>query len=118
MSVVMISSDLVISAPLAAIVSARGRSLATVRTVEQLARCVAESESGLKLVLIDLGLPGVDVSQVVGLVRARQEGSTRIVAFGPHVQAAKLAAAAEAGCDKVLARGQFVRQMEQIVGAA
>ena len=112
--VLLLSTDLMISAPLAAITAARGWSLATVDTVEQLARRGAEPD--LKLVLVDLGLCGLDVSQVVSVVRARPDGWPPIVAFGPHVQAAKLAAAVAAGCDKVLARGQFVRQMAQIVG--
>ena len=115
MSAAVLTSDVLISSPLMALASARGWSLATLSTVEQLAERLAEVD--LRLVLIDLNLPGLEVSRVISLVREGPGSSTVVVAFGPHVHVAKLKAAAAAGCDRVLARGQFIRQMEQIVAS-
>ena len=42
-------------------------------------------------------------------------GATRLVAFGPHVHKAKLAAAAAAGFGLVLSRGQFYAQMDELL---
>jgi hypothetical protein len=37
----------------------------------------------------------------------------RVVAYGPHVDAALLRAARDAGCDPVLPRSKFVEQLSQ-----
>jgi hypothetical protein len=38
-----------------------------------------------------------------------------IVAYAPHVHEDRLRAATEAGCNEVLSRGQFDRQMDDIL---
>lgn len=65
--------------------------------------------------LVDLNLPGLDVARVVDLARRTGASSAQVVAFGPHVHESKLKAAATAGCDAVLARGQFRRRVGQIL---
>jgi hypothetical protein len=40
-----------------------------------------------------------------------------IIAMGPHVDEIRLQAAREAGCDMVLPRGQFVREIGGIIAA-
>lgn len=60
-----------------------------------------------KLVIIDLSTPCKDLAGLVDIARA---SGARVVAFGPHVQERKLQAAAEAGCDRVMSRGQFFKQ--------
>jgi hypothetical protein len=42
----------------------------------------------------------------------------KIVAFGPHVHEAKLAAARSAGCDEVISRGRFHAELIEIVASA
>jgi CheY-like chemotaxis protein len=59
-------------------------------------------------VVIDLETPGVDIADLV--VAIRPQGDLRVVAFGPHVHAARLEAARAAGCDAVLSRGQVSSQ--------
>ncbi len=68
------------------------------------------------LVLIDLATPGLNITELVPHIRAAAK-SARLLAYGPHVHEAKLAAAQAAGCDEVLTRGQFDRQMEAILSA-
>ncbi|QDU37875.1 Response regulator receiver domain protein [Maioricimonas rarisocia] len=56
-------------------------------------------------VVIDLESPGLDVSKVIEALPA--EPRPRTIAFGPHVQVARLEAARQAGCDHVVSRGQI-----------
>lgn len=70
-----------------------------------------EQVSGLPLgdavVILDLGVAGVEVAALVGELRGADIPPRAIVAYAPHVHEQKLAAAREAGCDEVLTRGQF-----------
>lgn len=61
-------------------------------------------------VLIDLANPGLDIAELIRMVRP--EGKTPyLVAFGSHVDAAGLNAARQAGCDLVLPRSKFVQEL-------
>lgn len=68
----------------------------------------------IRLVFIDLGLRGLDVAEVLNRLRS---GSIkrRIIAYGPHVDAALLATANAAGCDIVMPRSQFDQQIGTIL---
>ncbi|MBX3420226.1 MAG: hypothetical protein KF752_01585 [Pirellulaceae bacterium] len=57
--------------------------------------------------LIDIG--AIEVTQLsTAIDQLRQRlGPVHMVAFGPHVQEARLQAAADAGCNSVLTRGQL-----------
>jgi DNA-binding NarL/FixJ family response regulator len=57
-------------------------------------------------VLIDLEVPGA----LEGIGRVRQAYAGRIVAYGPHVATAALAAARAAGADEVLPRSRLFRR--------
>lgn len=70
-----------------------------------------------RLVLVDLGMDGFDLSQIVTAVREAAP-SARIVAYGAHVNEAALAAASQAGCDQVLSRGQFHNQYAELLKGA
>lgn len=74
--------------------------------LEALARTAAP-----RLVLIDLGNPGLDVPNLLRRLRAACPDLPRIVAYGSHVDAAGLRAAREAGCDLVLPRSKFVEEL-------
>lgn len=67
------------------------------------------------LVILDLNTPGLDPRTLVPKLQAVAEPPAAILAFGPHVHEEKLRAAAEAGCQAVLARGQFYGQLDQIL---
>ena len=67
-----------------------------------------------KLALLDLGLPGLDIAATVDRLR-EVAGNAKIIAYGPHVNAAALAAAAQAGCDSVMPRSQFDQQIAAIL---
>jgi len=67
------------------------------------------------LVLVDLSTQGLDLRALIRRLRAVSSRAISIVAYGPHVQEANLAAAREAGCDEVLARGQIDLQIEAML---
>jgi CheY-like chemotaxis protein len=63
------------------------------------------------LVIVDLTTPNLDIRDAVQRLRAASPAPAAILAFAPHVQADRLRAAVQAGCDQVLTRGQFSREM-------
>ncbi len=66
------------------------------------------------LVVLDLQSPGLQVESLVPELRTRAGRQVKIVAFGPHVQTARLQASAEAGCDVVLTRGPLTSALPDI----
>jgi DNA-binding response OmpR family regulator len=72
-------------------------------------------QSGVGLVLLDLANPGCNPSELVPPIRRQLGERGVIIAFGPHVDERGLQAAREAGCDLVLTRGQFNRQMAEVL---
>jgi DNA-binding NarL/FixJ family response regulator len=80
--------------------------------VQSLAKLLEVVGSGTRLVLVDLQAKE-GVAAVAG-VRERAPGA-RVVAFAPHVAEDLLSAAREAGADRVMVRGAFVRDLPQLV---
>ena len=78
--------------------------------------CLTQAQQqAARLVILDLSMPAVDVwPRRCRALRALASGP-QILAFGRHVHEDKLRLAAAAGCDAVLARGQFHAQVEQIL---
>ena len=112
MSVVLLSRDLMTSSRVEGAALRQQISLRTVGGVEQ---AVAEcSDKPVALVIVDLATASLDVA---GLVEGLKQlpSAPSIVAFGPHVHEAALAAARDAGCDEVLSRGQFFAQLDAVV---
>lgn len=69
-----------------------------------------------KLVILDLTLAGLDPAEALPKLKAGPN-PPRVVAFGPHIHEARLAAAQAAGCDQVLSRGAFTRQLDELLSA-
>lgn len=105
MSVVVLSSDLATGSQIHA--AAKGAQVSCATALGP--RSLFEKAPGAKLVLIDLTTPELDVAGVVQALKAL-DAPPAVVAFGPHVHTARLQAAAEAGCDAVLTRGQMHSQ--------
>jgi DNA-binding NarL/FixJ family response regulator len=70
-----------------------------------------------KLVLVDLTLAGLDLPAAIATLR-QAAPLARVVAFGAHVDEEALSAAAQAGCDLVLTRGQFHKQYLELLRSA
>jgi CheY-like chemotaxis protein len=112
MSVLFLSSDLVFSSRLTAVGERLGISVSAVSSIEAAAARIAGDS--IKLVILDLSYAGIDPQWAIPQLRKAQAGIA-IVAYAPHVHEQRLTAAAEAGCNEVFPRGQFDRQMEDIV---
>jgi hypothetical protein len=71
----------------------------------------AARELGEGTLLADLGEPGV----LDGVRAAKAAGRVRVIGFLGHLQADLARAAAEAGVDEVLSRGQLVQRLDDIL---
>ena len=112
MSILLLTSDLACSSQVSA---AGARTGSAVEVVMNPARLMERAvETSPDLVLLDLNTPLLDCGQVVGQLKALAT-PPKVIAFGPHVHEARLTAAQEAGCDRVLARGQFYAQVDAIL---
>lgn len=69
----------------------------------------ALERGGMRWVIIDLELPGVDVNAIHN---ARHDGC-RLLSFGPHVHEELLQNAKAAGCDFVITRGQAASGLDK-----
>jgi CheY-like chemotaxis protein len=90
-----------------------GASLRVVTSPTELLKIAGSSP--LRLVIVDLATPDVDVANVVMQLGSASASPPAIVSYGAHVHAEKLDAARDAGCDDVLTRGQFHRQMHEVI---
>lgn len=77
---------------------------------------VAERVAGCRLLLIDLDVAPLDVAALVASLPSRAQ--VRIVAFGPHVNAARLQEAHEAGCEEVMPRSRFSAELPRLLRPA
>lgn len=111
MRLLLLTADLMCSSQVAGMARGLGLPLMTCGTADKL---LAAAE-GPSIVALDLNAAGVDWAALVPLLRSAANPPVAVVAFGPHVHESRLAAAQQAGCDAVLARGQFYAQGEQIL---
>ncbi|MHB8862395.1 MAG: hypothetical protein ACYC6N_08320 [Pirellulaceae bacterium] len=113
MIVLLVTHDLLCSSRVASVASALGTELVLVGDGDELIRRIASVPAGL--VLLDLTTPRLQTMDLVPRLRREGPAGMSIVAFGPHVHADALNGAREAGCDKVLPRGQFLNQLATIL---
>jgi hypothetical protein len=83
------------------------------RTVSPVAAVEAAGEA-TRLVALDLTSKVANLAGWAASIRGVAPNAT-LLAYGPHVHEARLAAAQEAGFDVVVSRGQFHRQMAELL---
>ncbi|MFM2094861.1 MAG: hypothetical protein RIS70_1985, partial [Planctomycetota bacterium] len=66
------------------------------------------------LALLDLGTVTGAVSELISELRAGNP-DCKVIAYGPHVHVDRLIEAQKAGCDEVLARGTFSREIPRLL---
>ena len=66
------------------------------------------------VVVIDLHFPGLELETLVPTIRG---SGAKLIAFGAHVDAARLKTARQAGCDEVLPRSAFFADLESKLAA-
>ncbi len=114
MQVFILSSDLMTSSRLANPPADVAPFTACMSSSALLDKVVAAADRQT-VVLIDLATAGLEIAALVAQLRAMEPSPAAIIAFGPHVQEARLQAARDAGCDAVLTRGQVSRDLDEIL---
>lgn len=112
--VVLISSDLMLYATVEGAARAHGATFVSARGADD---AVAALGPDAGLVAVDLGSFRGDLAALLAACRAAAPGA-QVVAFGPHVQGGLLKGAADAGCDRVMARGAFCQEVGRLVEGA
>jgi DNA-binding NarL/FixJ family response regulator len=114
MSTLLLSTDLMLGSQVSGAAARTGASVQSFGSAEKLLERLIADEAAL--VILDLGLSTPNVATLVATIRQRSP-SAKVIAFGPHVHKQRLEAAAAAGCDQVMSRGQFHAAMDQLLAA-
>lgn len=113
MSILYLTTDLMFSSRVSGAAQSAGAELRVVGSSAGLLESLADN-TNTRLVLLDLSLPGLDPTALVPQIRSAIS-DVAVIAYGPHVHEQKLAAAASAGCDQVLSKGQFSSTISQLI---
>jgi CheY-like chemotaxis protein len=106
----MLCDDLIFFSRVAATARARGLAVRQMRSAAALLEQAKQEQPGG--LILDLHAEGLDVPALLAGLRASCPMMPRTVAFGSHVEAETLKAARQAGCDRVMPRSQFVKELE------
>ncbi len=105
---ILLTQDLIFSIKVTGTARALNLRVIAVGEVERAEALCREQRPGC--VLIDLGVPGLDLSEIVPRLKAVADGAV-FIAFGPHVGRGLLDSAAAAGCHEVYPRSRFSGQL-------
>ena len=105
-----ISDDLIFASKIAATARAKGFAVVSARSGQ--AALIAATQAPPNAVIVDLNNPGLKIGELIEGLREACPAMPRLIAYGSHVDAESLKAAKQAGCDHVMARSQFVKQLE------
>ena len=87
-----------------------------VMSVDRLNEEMSDGETAL--VLVDLEADPDFWGEAVSTILARGESRPQIVGYGGHTNTVMLQKAEEAGCDLVLTKGQFSRDLAKLIAEA
>jgi DNA-binding NarL/FixJ family response regulator len=107
----LITRDLFFASKITGTAAELGFRIAVEGNVAQGANLAADS--ACRCLILDLTTPGLKVPDVFAALPAVDR--PRVIAFGPHVQAALLNEARDAGCDEVLPRSKFSATLVEIL---
>lgn len=115
MNAMAIVADLLFTAKIQSAAREAGVEPLFPRTRQQIEEAIAAGSTNL--VLVDLETRWVDTIEVIRHIKDETgEHTPTVVAFGPHLNTAKLQAASEAGADRVLTRSTFVTELRSLFG--
>lgn len=107
----MLTDDLIFFSRVSGSARAAGLAVRMVRTpADLIAAARTEPPSG---VILDLHNTELDLPVLLVQLKETCPTMPRVTAYGAHVEAATLRAAREAGCDLVVARSKFVKEVEE-----
>jgi DNA-binding response OmpR family regulator len=115
MNALMLTTDLLIASQASGAAADQGAEFVHVPSAAVLLDHVRQQP--VDLIVVDLANCDTDLAELVAGLRTTDSPGPRVLAFGPHVHAARLAAARDAGCDEVLTRGQFHDGMHKLFAA-
>jgi len=106
----MLCDDLIFFSRVAATARAAGLEVRQARSTAALLALTDMKPPGG--VIIDLHAEVLDLPELIARLRIDCPVMPRTVAFGSHVEAEVLRAARQAGCDRVMPRSQFVKELD------
>jgi hypothetical protein len=109
MNGLLLSDDLIDTSRITGTARALGLTIRAIRSLEQLRELLRQEPS--TCVFVDLHYPGLEVASV------RTSSCARVVAYGSHVDTARLKVARAAGCDVVLPRSAFFEKLPTSLAA-
>ncbi len=107
---IMICDDLIFFSRVLSTARAAGLSVKQARTAAAAIEMAKQDCPGG--VIVDLHNDGLDVPALLASLREVCPVMPRVMGFGSHVAADLLRSAREAGCDPVLPRSRFVKELE------
>lgn len=110
----MLCDDLIFFSRVSGTARAAGLTVRMVRTAAELVAAARTAAPGG--VIVDVHNPGLDLPALLAELKAACATMPRVTAFGSHVEADVLRAARQAGCDRVLPRSVFVKELEAKIG--
>jgi CheY-like chemotaxis protein len=105
----VLSDDMIFTSRITGTARALGLAIRSANSLDALRERVHEQSPSC--LIVDLHHPGLDVPELLAFLRESCPTMPRVVAYGSHVDAPRLKAAREAGCDLVLPRSAFVEQL-------
>lgn len=111
----MLCDDLIFYSRVSATARAAGLAVRQVRTPTALLEAARQAPPGG--VILDLQAEGLDVPGLLAGLREVCPVMPRVTAFGSHILAEALRAARQAGCDRVLPRSVFVKELNTDLAA-
>ncbi len=109
----LLSDDLIFISRIAGEARAAGVAVQSARNVE--AAIGKARQHRPACVLVDLGNPGLVLTELLASLDEACTPRPRVVAYGSHVDAEGLKAARAAGCDPVLPRSKFVEELPRAI---
>jgi CheY-like chemotaxis protein len=108
---VALAADLLFASRIRGAAGAAGAEVRLARTADDVLAAVAD---GATRVLLDLDARHVDAPALIRAIRASGR-DVEVIAWVSHVRQHAIAAAREAGADRVLARSAFVQQLPALL---
>jgi len=116
MVVVLLTDDLMVASRVEGAARRAGVPLTTCADVERVvSHC---REQNVDRLIVDLSSRSGDVAAIVEQFAKAAVEPPPMTAFGPHVHDKLLAAAAAAGCERVVSRGQFFAELDAMFAPA
>ena len=109
---VLLTHDLIFSTKVTSTARALGLAVTAAGDLMKVAELCRDQRHSC--VFIDLGVPDLDITAAVAQLR-RAAGAVPTVAYGSHVDTARLDAARAAGCDEVLPRSRFSAELPALL---